>query len=438
MNQLLALVRLELKLYFRDRRALILLFVVPIGIASFMGMLTSGMDGRSKGGTGGLQLLMTDLDDSATSRGVIRAFTNDSTFRVTVTNEAAARDLVLNGRRPVALVLPAGFGRDALPGLFDTNRKPVITLFHDPSRPMERQLVEGILVPKVMQAVAQNAFSLEGARGLIRDGLDRTPLSATASPRQKELLHELLLRSDEWLGTQTNLPGLRASDSSTSTNAFSIPLPFSTRAEALTRNEAVYNGYAHSFAGMGIQFILMAMIDLAVALLKDRDSGVFRRLRSTPLSRATLLAGKALAWTIIAFLSLAGCFAFAMIVFQVRIAGSLPGFVGVMAASALMAATLGLMLAGLGKTPAGTRGVAIAVILLVVMVGGAWFPSFVFPQWLQSVSLATPARWAVDGLDAMTWRGLGLGEALRAIGALLGFSAVFSAIAWSRFKWESA
>ena len=48
----------------------------------------------------------------------------------------------------------------------------------------------------------------------------------------------------------------------------------------------------------------------------------------------------------------------------------------------------------------------------MVMLGGAWVPSFVFPEWLQTVSLFVPTRWAVDGLDAMTWRGLGLDAAL--------------------------
>jgi len=32
------------------------------------------------------------------------------------------------------------------------------------------------------------------------------------------------------------------------------------------------------------------------------------------------------------------------------------------------------------------------------MLGGAWVPSFVFPEWLQTLSLFVPTRWAIDGL----------------------------------------
>ena len=77
-------------------------------------------------------------------------------------------------------------------------------------------------------------------------------------------------------------------------------------------------------------------------------------------------------------------------------------------------------------------------ILIMVMLGGAWVPTFIFPAWLQQATLVVPARWAVDGLDAMTWRGIGLSGAVGPVAALLGFAALFAAIAASRFKWEEA
>jgi len=72
----------------------------------------------------------------------------------------------------------------------------------------------------------------------------------------------------------------------------------------------------------------------------------------------------------------------------------------------------------------------------MVMLGGAWVPSFIFPEWLQTASLAVPTRWAVDALDAMTWRGQPFAEALLPAAVMLGFSAAFMAIAIWRFRWE--
>jgi ABC-2 type transport system permease protein len=102
-----------------------------------------------------------------------------------------------------------------------------------------------------------------------------------------------------------------------------------------------------------------------------------------------------------------------------------------------MTAAFGLMIAATGKTPEATRGIAILFTLLLVMLGGAWVPSFIFPQWLQKVTFLVPTRWAVDGFDAMTWRGLGFDAALPPIAAMLGFTMLFGALALWRFRWEA-
>ena len=112
-----------------------------------------------------------------------------------------------------------------------------------------------------------------------------------------------------------------------------------------------------------------------------------------------------------------------MIVFGVRIQGSVLGFLGVSVACAMMAATFGLLVAALGKTPGGARGVTTLAVLMMVMLGGAWVPTFIFPAWLQQVTLVVPTRWAVDGLDAMTWRGVGLSGAIVPAVVLFGFAA---------------
>ena len=139
---------------------------------------------------------------------------------------------------------------------------------------------------------------------------------------------------------------------------------------------------------------------------------------------------------LISLMTLWVSFAFAIIVFHVRIEGSILGFVAVSIACALMAATFGLLVAAIGRTPASARAVTTLAVLMMVMLGGAWVPVFVFPAWLQQATKIVPVRWAVDGLDAMTWRGLGLSGAVGPIVVLLGFAAIFGGVAAARFRWE--
>jgi ABC-2 type transport system permease protein len=72
--------------------------------------------------------------------------------------------------------------------------------------------------------------------------------------------------------------------------------------------------------------------------------------------------------------------------------------------------------------------------LILVMLGGAWVPSFAFPQWVQQATMVVPTRWAISGLDAVTWRGMDATAAVPAIAVQLAFAAVFLAVAVWKFK----
>jgi ABC-2 type transport system permease protein len=187
---------------------------------------------------------------------------------------------------------------------------------------------------------------------------------------------------------------------------------------------------------MGAQFILMMGVDMAVGLLLTRRLGLWKRLRAAPLSRRTLLASHVTSSALIALIIFALVHAEAIGVFGVRTAGSVPGFVPVVATLALPTASFGLLVAALGRTPEATRGLAILGTLLLVMRGGAWVPAFVSRQCLQTISSVVPTRWAVDGLDAMSWHGQPFAAALMPVTVMLGFTASFFAIVLARFRWD--
>ncbi len=147
---------------------------------------------------------------------------------------------------------------------------------------------------------------------------------------------------------------------------------------------------------MGVQFILLMGVDMGVGLLLMRRMGLWKRLRAAPLSRAQLLGSRIASCAPIGLIVFAVVYAVAVAFFGVRISGSVPGFVAVLVAFAMLTSSFGLMIAALGRTPEATRGLAILATLLMVMLGGAWVPSFIFPPWLQNVSMwmhALGRRW---------------------------------------------
>jgi len=422
-----AMIRKDLQLFFSDRRAVIMSFAVPIAIASFFGSIFSGPSRNAEPAR--IAVAVVDRDGSAISRGIVAGAQADRNLKITLPAEAEARDAVRRGRIVVAVIIPKGFGDAAGRAFFSNGEKPPLGVVYDPSHAMELAMVRGVMTEHIMQAVSKEMFSGEQGRALVAQTLPRVQSSAMPDD-QKRLLVEML-GSVQRFYDQPNAGGSNAGQG--------ITMPYTVREEAMTAGSNIaYNGYAHSFGGMAIQFLLFAMANLGIEMLLERQKGLWKRLRSAPVSRATLLAGKAASGTLISLLTLWVSFAFAMIVFRVRIEGSLLGFVGISIGVAMMAASFGLLVAALGNTPASARGVTTFAILIMVMLGGAWVPAFVFPQWLQQFTMIVPVRWAVDGFDAMTWRGIGLSGALLPIAVLLAFAAAFMAIAAARFRWEEA
>ena len=148
------------------------------------------------------------------------------------------------------------------------------------------------------------------------------------------------------------------------------------------------------------------------------------------------MLARALATTLIGLFQITIIYLAALLVFKVRIEGSWLGFIAVGISFCLLNATFGLMLATLGRSPSTTRGLATMATLLLVMIGGAWVPAFVFPRWLQNASLYLPTRWAVDGLDGATWRGLPFDAAVQPTLVLMGSAAACLLVAIWRFRWE--
>ena len=433
----LALVRKDLKLFFNDRKAVVVGMIAPIVLASFFGYLFGGQGGNAE--TSKVNLLVIDQDGSDISRGLIAQLAGDKSLDVKPSTLDVARDAVRKGKVTAAIVIPKDFGRDAGHALFTGmsqtgTSKPELSVLYDPSHNVELGMVKGILSGAVMQSVSKEMFSGKSGRETVNETLAEVEnSSASVNGGAKDPARS----AGKCESTQrTARPGGRVRPGRASSGGLSMP--YQTREEAITSGRDIqYNGYAHSFGGMGVQFILFMGLDVGIALLMLRQSGLWQRLRAAPLSRSMLLGSRTVSASIIAGFILLVLFTFARVVFGVRILGSFAGFVGVCAALSLMTAAFGLMIAALGETVEATRGYSIMATLIMVMLGGAWAPTFIFPKWLQRLTVVVPTRWAMDGLDGMTWRGLGFSSALLPIAVLLVFTLLFGAIAVMRFRWAT-
>jgi ABC-2 type transport system permease protein len=428
-----ALVRNDIRLFFSDRRGVIIGVLVPIVIAAFFGYIF-GRTGATDEEQGKLPIAVVDEDQSAVTRAIVSDLSGDAMLQVTPLARDAASEAVRKGKQDAAAVFPKGFGEQSVNALFSGRDKPEVELLVDPSRTMSARLVQGLLAQYSMQEISKEAFTGVMGRQSV-DGVLADLGQLDETPARSEL--KTLLNSVKRLNQINDQAAADAPAEGQSGQSFGLSIPYDVKpTEMVAKQGTPYNGYAHSFAGMAVQFILFAGIDAGIVLLLLRQRGIWQRIRSAPIGKTEFVLARVLATALLSAFQLVVIYLAAVLIFGVRIQGSWPGFIAVGAAFCLLNAAFGLMLATLGRSATATRGIATMVMLLLVMVGGAWVPSFVFPQWLQQAALATPTRWAVDGLDAMTWRGLPFGDAVLPTLVLLGAALVCFAIAVWRFRWE--
>ena len=421
MTAILAMIRKDIILYLNDKRALMINLLLPIVLAAFFGSLFGGDGGGSN--TGKLDIGLVLQDDSSLGQKIAAGLKAESSLRVTELSQQEAQDKVRNGKLAVAVVVPQGFGEAAGNALFTPGDKPELPVYYDPSQSTVLAMVKGLLTQQVMQNVTGEMFGGGAAgRKFADDSIKR--VEGMQDGQQKQALTELLGSLKKFQASS------EAKDESKPAAGMSVP--FATKDEALSSGPK-YNAYAHSFAGMSVQFILFMGIDMGIGILLARRMGIWNRLLAAPITVTDILLSRALSAALIAAGLVAAIFVAAALVFKVQVT-NLPGFVLVTVCFALMTASFGLLLAAFGRTPEAARGMAVFATLILVMLGGAWVPSFVFPAWMQQLTVVVPTRWAVDGFDAMTWRGLGMDVAFLTGGVQLAFTALFAGLAMWRFK----
>ena len=262
-----ALVRKDLLLFFSDRRALLVSLVLPIVMGTFFGYLFGG---SGKGDNARIEVALVQLDTSEASRKVAAGLTADASLKVTLMDLAAARREVGKGKQKVAIVIPRAFGEAAGAALFGAGEKPQIALLYDPSQKAVLSMVKGMLWQHVMQVVSGEM--LGGAAGQAFTDKCIAQLEAQDQPdAEASALKDFLGSMQQY----QQRPQSAATTPGAAVPLAGLSMPFSTGEEQVTSGgkEHGYNGYAHSFAGMGVQFILFLGIDRLPADKKTRTGG---------------------------------------------------------------------------------------------------------------------------------------------------------------------
>jgi ABC-2 type transport system permease protein len=179
-----------------------------------------------------------------------------------------------------------------------------------------------------------------------------------------------------------------------------------------------------------------AFLNLSINLVEERDKGILKRLRGTPLRGWQLLGGKVLAAGVIILLQVLILFAIGLLFFGLRLKGSVLPSSAVLTAGTFTLLAMGFCLAGLMKNARAAEAWALALFLPMLFIGGGFFPTESLPKAVQYMAQVLPVTHLHDTLVAVMVEGqsiLTCAEHLLVLGLWAG--ACFG-VAVKTFRWQ--
>ena len=196
------------------------------------------------------------------------------------------------------------------------------------------------------------------------------------------------------------------------------------------------NGAAFMVPGATVLFSGFMVGNLGFGIFREHGWGTWERLRSSPLSPAELMVGKSVVPILTISLQLLVLLGGGALLFDMELRGSLAAFVAVAAALAVMEVTLGFALLSICTSVIQLNALSNAGAMLLGGLGGAVTPVEFLPGWAQAIAPLTPTYWAMQGFREVTLFSGGFSDVLVPLAVLIGFSAVFTAVAVKRFEVE--
>jgi ABC-2 type transport system permease protein len=191
---------------------------------------------------------------------------------------------------------------------------------------------------------------------------------------------------------------------------------------------------AHSSPGMMLQFAIAGLLTAATVMVNERKSRSLQRMLTTATRRVDILLGHFMAIFAMIFGQFVLLIVFGQLLLKVDYFRAPLATLLVAIAAALCISALGLLIGAVAKSDEQATIFSLIPMFILSGLGGAWMPLEYTGKAFQAIGHVSPVAWAMDGFKNLTVRGLGIESAWLPAAALIGYAALFFAIAAWRFS----
>lgn len=202
-------------------------------------------------------------------------------------------------------------------------------------------------------------------------------------------------------------------------------------------NERSLSSFDYTFAGLlGFSIIGLGIFGPVNVFPELKKQGILRRLHTTPIRVWQYFLSTMASQAIIGLITMAVMFTVAIIVFDLDVVGNYFELALFLVAGIVMILGIGLAIGGWAKNERQAAPLANIVVFPLMFLSGTFFPRFLMPEWLQSVTAYLPLTPVIDGIRLIATEGKSLLDIMPQIGLVGLWAVVVYAIAFRVFRWE--
>jgi ABC-2 type transport system permease protein len=394
----------ELKMFLKDKRAVMLTFLLPTMLITVFALAFGGDNGN---GIREIPLLVCDQDKTDLSIKTVNDIDSVKMLDVIPCSYDSAIDLIKRGKRTAVFILRKGFS-DSVKAM---KRLPW-ELQYDAARAQETGIIQSLLTRALYGSVGKimTRMAIEKNITTMFPLIDTTARNNIVS---------------RFTGTSSS------GNSGGSTIQSNMKLNTTSVISAKVGNV----GLVQAVAGTAVMMLLFSLSGMGGGLLDEKENGTLKRLLYSPVHPAEILLGKMASAIIVAACQLTFMFGFATIVFHLQIADKILPLAIMILSTAIACSGFGVFLATLARSRQQLQGMSTLIILTMSVIGGSMVPSFLMPQWMQNLSVISINYWSIQGFYDILWRDLPIGGIfLSKVAVLVSVGVILTLLAFRFFR----
>jgi ABC-type multidrug transport system permease subunit len=398
----------DLKVFFRDIKAVLLSFLLPIGLITLFGLTFGGIEKRSET-QNQTAILVSDLDSTATTRDVIAKLDSLDEISVTTVDFSKGKDQIMNGNRLAMLVFYKGFADSV-----ESGKPEPMELFYDEARKMDASLIQYALISNLMEILGPKTF--------------KKKIMSTIKTKYPDLDTDMMSQIEGDISEQFAPAGSGDNENNPMGKMGNLTVT------SLARKESVNWALIQSFAGTAVMMLLFSVTAIGSSLLSEREDGTLKRLMYSPVSPIHIMFGKVLFALVISVIQLSVMIVFTWAALGMDLGYNLFYLMMVVVATAFACSGFGIFIAAISTSRKQSESMATIVILLMSAIGGSMIPLFFMPAFMQKIAVISLNYWAIQGFFDVLGREVSFLQVIIKVGVLIGIGATMMAISASLFK----